>query len=865
MAADPPRKGPPIFVVQKHLAHRAGLHWDFRLEHGGVLWSWAVRKGPSLDTTDKRMAAHVEDHPLDYADFQGTIPDGQYGAGAVETWDRGTWTPVTDPDEGMRDGEIKFRLSGKRLNGGFVLIRLRGKPGQRGKQDNWLLIKEHDRFEQPGGDAETLEAAVAAPHPAIRKRPHSGNPPAPAAVRRAMPQKQAPQLASVVEAPPGGAGWLTEIKFDGYRFLIAVDEGKVTLTTRNGHDWTDRLPALAAAVRKLDVGSALLDGELVALDKDGVSSFPALQAALSAGRDQTLFFYAFDLLYLDGWDLRPCALRERKRLLKAIDGWQGMLRYSDDHDGDIAQMRQAACRMKLEGIICKHADAPYRAGRGHDWLKIKCQGREEFLVLGWTEPAGSRVGIGSLQLGYYDPDGNLQFAGGVGTGFSDEVLGRLRQALDGLDPTPPKRLLIAGEDLDRTIHWVEPNLVAETSFIAWSGGGRVRHAVFLGLREDKAPEDIVRPVANPDEARRAVTPKPPLASASRKAPVIAVPPVGRAPARGAAARPSRSIVTAKAPRARTETIEGITLTHPDRELWPGISKRDLVAYWQAVADHALPGLAHRPLAIVRCPEGVDGEHFFQKHGHGMMPDGVRDGVADKAPFLAIDGLQGLVAMAQMSAVELHVWGATEADPLHADQLVFDLDPGEGVKPPAIAAAALDMRDRLEAIGLASFCRTSGGKGLHVVVPLVAEQPWDAVRAFCRDFAETVSQAAPDKYLAHVKIADRRGRILIDWLRNGLGSTAVASFCPRARPGAGVATPLSWREVTPKLDLSAYTLRSVPDRLARLKAEPWEGFEAARRPLPAVRSQPKQAAPRAKPAGKATIVTAKAPKPRRRQA
>ena len=320
-------------------------------------------------------------------------------------------------------------------------------------------------------------------------------------------------------------------------------------------------------------------------------------------------------------------------------------------------------------------------------------------------------------------------------------------------------------------------------------------------------------------------------------------------------------MTAKAPKARSETIEGVTLTHPDRELWPGITKRDLVTYWQTIADHALPGLAHRPLAIVRCPEGIAGEHFFQKHGHGTMPPGVRDGSADKAPYLAIDGLQGLVALAQMSAIELHVWGAPEADALRPDQLVFDLDPGEGVKTPEIVAAALDLRDKLETIGLASFCRTSGGKGLHVVVPLVPGQAWDPVRAFCRNFAETISQTHPEKYLAHVKIADRRGKILIDWLRNGLGSTAVASFCPRARQGAGVATPLAWKEVTPKLDLQAHTIKTVPDRLAKLKADPWADFEASRRRLPSAPTEPAKARPAPKPAGKATIVTAKAPKRR----
>jgi bifunctional non-homologous end joining protein LigD len=871
----PQKHQAPIFVVQKHQAHRAGLHWDFRLEHNGVLWSWAVRKGPSLDPADKRIAAHVEDHPLDYANFEGTIPEGQYGAGKVETWDRGTWEALIDPDAGLRDGEIKFVLSGKRLRGKFTLVRLRPKPNQRNpnqrNQDNWLLIKGLDGLQQQGADAEALEAAI---EPPGKPDNASREPPIPGAIRGKLPDQQAPQLASVVDGPPEEDGWLSEIKFDGYRLIASLDrsadakQGQVRLLTRNGNDWTDRLPAVTRLIGQLHADRAMVDGELVALDKDGTSSFPALQAALSGGLDQTLVFYLFDLLHLDGWDLRRCALRDRKQHLRGLATWQGMLRYSDHHEGDVVRMRQAACRMKLEGIICKRGDAPYRGGRGPDWLKVKCQGREEFVVIGWTEPAGSRAGLGSLHMGYYDPSGALHYAGGVGSGFSDDMLAILRDRLDGLGASPPRRLMVAGEELERTIHWVRPELVAETSFTAWSGAGRMRHGVFLGLREDKPAPDVVRDPADPEAERRAVTPKGRGGPAERKGPIIAVPPKREtakpgsapdAPGRDTAIRPGSSIVTAKAPRARTETIEGVTLTHPDRALWPGITKRDLAAYWQAIADHALPGLAHRPLAIVRCPEGVDGEHFFQKHGHGTLPPGFRDGEADKAPFLVIDGLQGLVAAAQMSAIELHVWGATEADPLHADQLVFDLDPGEGVTVPEIVAAASDMREKLEAIGLASFCRTSGGKGLHVVVPLIADQTWDTVRAFCRSFAEAASEANPGKYLAHVKIADRRGRILIDWLRNGLGSTAVASFCPRARPGAGVATPLAWTEVTPKLDLQAFTLKTVPGRLGKLKQDPWKGFEAARRSLPAAPKQKAKA--KVQPTGKAVIVTAMAPKPR----
>ena len=681
------RTDAPMFVVQKHQAHRAGLHYDFRLEHDGVLWSWAVRKGPSLDPSIKHIAAHVEDHPIDYADFQGTIPDGQYGAGTVETWDRGTWEPVNDPAQGMRKGELTFILHGKRLNGRFHLARLKPKPGSRGKADNWLLFKGHDEYERAGAEADAIEQATPPPQPqpadptklakygkVKQSRAATKDAPAPGAKRGKLPATQSPQLCAVADEPPAGNNWISEIKFDGYRLLAWIDYGKVRLVTRNGHDWTDRLPAVAKAVAGLNVETALVDGELVALDKEGKSSFPALQAALSAGKDASLYFHLFDLLHLDGWDLRDCGLLDRKRVLQGLDEWRGMLRYSDHHTGDPAAMRREACRMKLEGIVCKQADAPYRAGRGHGWVKVKCQGREEFIVLGWTPPRGSRTGLGALHLGYYDPQQRLHYAGGVGTGFSDDELATLRDKLDALADDPPHGLLVAGDPIDAAIHWVRPALVAEIQFVSWSGSGRVRHAVYLGLREDKPANEVVRDVANPGAEHKPVSPKQPpgpaggpiIAMPPKRGPKVAVPPQQR-PQYAAAARTSTSIVTARKPKARAASIEGVNVTHPDRELWPGITKQHLAEYWQAVADHALPGLIHRPLAIVRCPEGIAGEHFFQKHGHGTLPDGIRSGEAEGAPYLAIDDLHGLVAMAQISAIELHAWGASEADP-HASRL-----------------------------------------------------------------------------------------------------------------------------------------------------------------------------------------------------
>lgn len=850
----PPKDGAQ-FVVQKHQAHRAGLHWDFRLEHGGALWSWAVRKGPSLDPADKRIAVHVEDHPLDYANFEGSIPDGQYGAGGVELWDRGKWQPLNDPEEGMRKGELKFVLDGKRLHGRFTLVRLKPRPGQRNRQDNWLLIKGHDEAEREGADATVIEHEDAAPK-VRRKQRHE--PPAEGAKHTRLPQNQAPELASVSDEVPEGEGWISEIKFDGYRLLCWKDGRTVRVITRNGLDWTDQLPAVAHAIGTIGVDTVLVDGELVAADENGISSFPLLQAALSAGNDTTLNFFLFDLLYFDGWDLRQCRLVDRKRVLGTLSDWQGILRYSDHQEGEIGDLGREACRTGLEGIVCKRADSFYRSGRGHDWLKVKCRGREEFMVLGWTPPGGSRTGLGSLQLGYYDAQGRLHYAGGVGSGYSDDELETLSKRLEKLGSEPPRSLMVAGDPLPKDIRWVKPELIAEIQFASWSGAGRVRQAVYLGLREDRKASEVMREPADPDEDRQSIRPQPPSVRGGRR-PAIAVPPRHTTPKYTERDGNHGAIITAHPPARRGITVGNVALTHPDRELWPGTTKRKLAEYWAVVAEHALPGLARRPLAIVRCPEGIEGEHFFQKRGHGALPSAIRQGEAGGQPYLAIDDADGLVAMAQISAIEIHAWGATEAKPLQPDRVVFDLDPGESVQFADVVRAAIDVRDQLRRLGFEPFCRTTGGKGLHVVVPLEPIADWDTVKPFCRGFAKSLSQHQPDRFLSTVKKADRKGRILIDWLRNGLGATAVASFSPRARPGAPVATPLTWDEVTPKLDPMKFTLANTPDRLARLKADPWQEFEAARRPVSDVMHEVAVVAPRK---GKSVIVAAAKPKRRR---
>lgn len=796
--------GAPIFVVQRHQAARAGLHYDVRLQHNGVLLSWAVPKGPSLDPSHKRMAIHVEDHPLDYARFAGEIEQG-YGAGTVEIWDHGTWTPLGDPDFGLQKGHLQFTLHGAKLHGAFSLVRI--KPKGRSKQDSWLLIKDNDGAAREGCDADMLTAE---PEPARRRLADAA--PRPGALRGDLPKAQKPQLCTQAAAPPVGGNWISELKFDGYRLIARIDGGEARLLTREGHDWTSRMPHLAQAFGKLKVQSALLDGELVVLRENGISDFGGLQDALGTGRDRDLLFYAFDLLHLDGWDLRPCRLDDRKSQLRNLSDWKGSLRYSDHHEGDGADLLKVATDRGLEGIVMKRRDLPYRGGRTSSWVKIKNLGRGEFVIIGWTKPAGSRVGFGALQIGIYDEKGVLHYAGGVGTGFSVAVLKSLRAKLDPLALGAAPDMVISGEKPPRGITWVRPDLVAEVSFTEWSNDGRLRHPVFLGLREDKPARDVMRDL-------------PACRKPAEKTPV-AEPPVPR----------TSKIVTAQAPRQVGTDIAGIRISHADRQLWPGVTKQALADYWNAIAEVALPGIAHRPLAILRCPDGIDGERFFQKHRGGFMPAPIREASSNKQPYLAIDDVSGLIAMAQMSAIELHTWGADEANPQHPDRLVFDLDPGEGVAWKDVVAAAHSMRARLETIGLASFCRTSGGKGLHVVVPLDRSADWPTAKVFCRSLAERISAEEPKRFVAHTKIADRKGRILIDWLRNGPGATAIASFSPRARPGATVATPLEWHEVTGSLDPKTHTIVTIPARLETQSCDPWAAFSTTQQGLPSVVSR-----------------------------
>ena len=776
------RKAGNSFVIQKHAATR--LHYDLRLEMEGVLKSWAVTRGPSLVPGDKRLAVHVEDHPLSYGGFEGTIPKGQYGAGAVIVWDRGTWVPTGDPARGYAKGHLEFELKGEKLSGRWHLVRMQGKPGE--KRENWLLIKGDDEFARGKGDPDILEerpesvisgqgVGDLAPGKAGKKAAAK-----PRGRKAALPDFVAPALASLRAAPPAGQEWLHEVKFDGYRLQARIEGGKARLLTRSGQDWTDRFgTAVIDALRALPVRTALLDGELVVESGNGASDFSALQADLSAGRDDRFVFYLFDLLYLDGYDLRALPLTQRKAMLeKLLAPASGPLRYSGHFPESGALVLRHACRLALEGIVSKRADAPYRSGRGRSWIKSKCSARQEFVVGGYVPSTVTEGAIGSLVLGVHR-DGALEHVGRVGTGFSADVARDLFARLEALrQKASPFAQPLTGTQA-RKVRYVRPELVAEVEFRAWTADGNLRHASFRGLREDKPAKEIIRESA---------------ASAPRP------------------------------PRRR------VALTHPDRIYWPeeGITKEGLADYHAGIWPRIAPFIVGRPLALLRCPTGITGPRFFQKHvwkGMNKHIVPIRE-PKDKQgePLISISDLDGLMGLVQSAALEIHPWGAAVADWERPDLITMDLDPGEGVEWTAVIEAAQEVRQRLEDAGLAAFVKTSGGKGLHVVAPLKPKAGWPAVKAFARSVAEAMAKDSPRLYVSTVAKAKRRGRILIDWLRNQRGATAVAPWSPRARPGAAVSMPLAWQELDPAIGPAHFTVTNAPARLAQ--ADPWQDFRKA---------------------------------------
>jgi len=845
------------FVIQKHDATR--LHYDFRLELDGVLVSWAIPKGPSFDPKEKRLAVHVEDHPVAYGTFEGTIPKGQYGAGTVIVWDNGTWEPVGDPRAGLKAGKLVFRLHGHKLAGLWELVKI-AKPGER--QEPWLLFKKHDEWERPHADYDVvnalpdsivahpralLEDASAEPVAAIRRAGRTAAAVTQAAAKAAstvdpstlegarkaaLPQTLSPQLATLAKSAPTHGDWLYEIKFDGYRLMTRVAKGQATIITRGGHDWTHKMQPLADELATLGLSSAWIDGEAVVLDARGLPHFNLLQNALdSRGNGEAIVYYVFDLPFLDGYDLRAVPLHARRALLKQLVAAHGgnRVRFSDDFPASAAQVLETACSLNLEGVIAKRRDSVYTSARSTDWLKLKCQARQEFVIGGFSDRSDNANAVGALMLGYHDDKGVLQYAGRVGTGWSSADAVKLRAKLARLvspkSPFPPgttrsTRWMTrpAAED-----HWVKPQLVAEVSFAEWTPDGSVRHASYQGLREDKDAKSVGREKAK----------APPETERSTEKPVTARTKTSKA----AAASPAPAARTTRAAKADAAEVEGVRITHPDRviDASTGHTKLDLARYYASIAEFMLPHLKARPVSLVRAPEGVGGELFFQKHADVRTMPGMKDlpGLWEgHGPLLEVPSVQALVAAAQMNVIEFHTWNSVKQKIDKPDRMIFDLDPGEGVSFATVREGTELMRALLTELGLKCWVKTSGGKGLHVVVPMAARLDYDTVKAFSQQIVQHMARTIPQRFVAKSGSTNRVGKIFIDYLRNGFNATTAAAFSARARPGLGVSIPIAWDELPEMKSGANWTISDARDRMSFQKVDPWADYWSCKQTMTA---------------------------------
>ncbi len=798
-----PKLGKPAgaqFVVQKHDARR--LHFDLRLELDGVLKSWAVTKGPSLIPGVKRLAVQTEDHPMGYLEWEGVIPKGEYGGGTMIVWDRGTWAPVGDADKGLKKGHLQFVLSGRRLKGLWDLVRMQRRPGE--KKDPWLLIKRTDEFAIASEDEEPVLTELSSvlsnrsnqdlenqndirpDHAARQKMKKSRKVSLPdvsrlvGAKKGILPVFVEPSLAMLADKPPKGANWLHEIKYDGYRMQARLDGGKVKLLTRKGLDWTRRFPSIERELKNLPLSSGLLDGEIIVQDESGVSSFSGLQSDLKSGRHDRMAFMVFDMLYCEGSNLTGVALVERKKALQAVlDNLpaSSQVRFSEHLEANGDELLQHACQLGLEGIISKQANSKYISTRGGHWIKSKCNMRQEFVVVGYVPSTASRGAIGSLVLGYYE-NGKLVHAGRVGTGFSNELAIELKKTLQQLETSQPKFKTVVTSLNSRGVKWVKPQLVAEVEYRGWSSDNLLRQASFKGLREDKTAQEIVR-----EEIR--------------------------------------------GPSGRNEfSISDFRLTHPERVLWEdqGITKEGLAEFYAGIADWILPYVTGRVLSLVRCPSGTSDKCFYAKHvWKGADPSLELVDVGEGKPMVAISDLRGLIALVQSSVLEIHPWGSQIRNLELPDRLTIDLDPGEAVEWNGVIAAAREVRERLKLHKLESYVKTTGGKGLHVVVPLNPKATWEVAKGFCQSLAEAMAGDAPEKYVSVITKSRRRGRIFVDYLRNGRGATAVAAYSTRARAGAPVSVPLTWEELATGIRANHFSVGNLQQRLDYLKRDPWEGF------------------------------------------
>jgi len=793
-SATPEPTGGPVqghsvraFVVQKHDAR--STHYDLRLELNGVLKSWAVPKGPSLDPGQKRLAVHVEDHPVEYLDFEGTIPPPQYGAGNMIIWDRGTWEPIGDPSEGLSAGHLKFRLNGQKLQGAWALIQVHREAHDK---NDWLLIKERDPLAQsgseekqslvlPGNDANKLFLSLP-----------SGAKPGP------VPAKLAPQLATLVDQPPAGDDWIYEIKFDGYRILTRFDHDSVTLYTRNGHDWTAKLISLVSSLKELKITQGWLDGEIVILSDNGVPDFGELQSAFETGRIGEIVYYVFDLPYYEGYDLREASLTSRRILLANVlkDSSSPRIRFSESFAGSGPDIFSSACTLGLEGIMGKRKDSVYVPGRSRSWIKLKCTKRQEFIIVGYTPAAKSGKGFKSLLLGFYDEVGKLRYAGKVGTGFNVNNTRIIEDALSRLasDKTPLHESVPGVK-----AHWLKPDLVAEVTFTEWTKDGKVRHGVFKGLRTDKDPARITREI--------------PVGLTDKESPAVALPSLNRV----------------------ADALPNQVISNPERVIDPstGMRKLDIVNYYQAAARWILPYLCNRPVTFVRAPEGIGGELFFQKHRDKLKITGLKELNANLDPghpaLIMIDSQEALIGAAQMNVIEFHTWNAAASNIEKPDRIIFDLDPGEGTSWAMMVEAAQLTRTMLEELDLQCFLKTSGGKGLHLVVPVKPRDDWDTVKAFAKGVASHLATVIPSYFTDVSGPRNRIGKIYIDYNRNGRSATTAEAFSARARAGLGVSMPCSWQEL-PLLNSGAHwTVANIYSRLAR-EDNPWKDYNQTRQIL-----------------------------------
>jgi bifunctional non-homologous end joining protein LigD len=833
------------FCIQKHDASH--LHYDFRLELDGTLKSWAVPKGPSLDPKAKRLAVHVEDHPISYATFEGSIPEGHYGAGDVIVWDRGVWNPLSDPAEAYAKGRLKFELVGEKLGGVWNLVRTH----MPGKKEQWFLIKHQDDFARPEGEYDVIEAEphsvlsertlvpkkaakktrakAADPKPvkpvSTAKKTSKAAPKKPASKKSAtktllsnaeaaaIPESIKPELATLVDSAPEG-DWRYEIKFDGYRIMAKINDGNVQLFTRNGHDWTHKLPRQAEALASLELDSAWLDGEMVVANEHGVPDFQALQNAFEVGSSDTISYYLFDMPYLNGMDLRQVPVEQRRAALaKVLERSEDeVLRFSDDFSETPDALLNTACQMNMEGLIGKRVGSSYVSRRSGDWIKLKCKRRQEFVVVGFTEPKGARSKFGALLLGLHDTDsGELRYAGKVGTGFNEATLSSIHAQLT---PLEVKKTAVANPPTGfeaKGVHWLKPELLAEVAFAEITKEGSVRHAVFHGLRTDKPAKSI--------------TEERPAPAATEKKP------------RKTAAQSAKPKAKSAAPKTvETPTSGKIRLTHPERIIDPvsGATKRDLADYCIRISDWLLPQLKNRPVALVRAPEGISGELFFQKNAERLAIPGIETLGKEQTgqPVMLINNLEALVGAVQMSTIELHTWNAVTKDLERPDRFILDLDPDPALPWKSMVEATQLTLTVLDELGLKSFLKTSGGKGIHIVVPLTPKADWDAVKDFSHAIVKHIAKLLPDRFSAVSGPKNRVGRIFIDYLRNGLGATTICAYAPRTREALPVSVPIFRDEIKEIKGANLWTIHNVHERLAELDSDPWADMAKTRQTITA---------------------------------